>query len=501
VIFREQKMLKSKFYTYNGRTQNLSQWSRELQIPLGTLHSRLKNSSFEEAVLMKKNTKKYKNPKYKDLLNQKFGKLKVLKLDRIENNIPRWLCECDCGNKKVIRSGSLISKNTKSCGCSSHPLKKTTSVGQKIGNILILSKEYLKKHDNSKMRKYVDVKCCCGCEKTRTILVFNLFKFKENHCIFFKHENIINKKFNMLTCIKFLRKGENEKGDIWLFRCDCGKEVEFPLGRTNNQKSCGCYQYRLGKENSRFLLYKEIPINYFHGIKRGAERRNILFNISPEEIWNLFIQQNKKCKFTSIDLKFHNSTKFQIEKTASLDRIDSKKGYTIDNICWIHKELQSMKRDYSNEYFIDMCILVNNFLNKKDSNFLYKKYSLPNKSSKISSTYRNYKGYKELSLHYYNNIIRGAKYRKIQFQLSIEDVYSVFEKQNGFCSLSGVPLIMSAQAKIKSNCSLDRIDSKSGYLINNIQYLYTPLNMMKNNKKQEDFIKWCKLVADNNPEF
>lgn len=28
-----------------------------------------------------------------------------------------WLCRCDCGNEKVIRSGAMVSGETVSCGC------------------------------------------------------------------------------------------------------------------------------------------------------------------------------------------------------------------------------------------------------------------------------------------------------------------------------------------------------------------------------------------------
>ena len=37
--------------------------------------------------------------------------------------------------------------------------------------------------------------------------------------------------------------------------------------------------------------------------------------------------------------------------TASLDRIDSKKGYTIDNIQWVHKDVNKMKMDLQEEDF------------------------------------------------------------------------------------------------------------------------------------------------------
>lgn len=46
--------------------------------------------------------------------------------------------------------------------------------------------------------------------------------------------------------------------------------------------------------------------------------------------------------------------------TASLDRIDSSKPYIIDNIQWVHKDINFMKRTYSHDYFIKLCKLVAN---------------------------------------------------------------------------------------------------------------------------------------------
>lgn len=56
--------------------------------------------------------------KLKDLTGQKFGKLTVI--ERAENDNKgnvQWLCQCECGNKKVVRGSSLKSGNSHSCGC------------------------------------------------------------------------------------------------------------------------------------------------------------------------------------------------------------------------------------------------------------------------------------------------------------------------------------------------------------------------------------------------
>lgn len=61
---------------------------------------------------------KKENAHFKDLSNQKFGKLKAIeKTDMRKNNCIIWRCQCDCGNIVNVPSSLLISNGTKSCGC------------------------------------------------------------------------------------------------------------------------------------------------------------------------------------------------------------------------------------------------------------------------------------------------------------------------------------------------------------------------------------------------
>lgn len=55
----------------------------------------------------------------KDLTEQRFGYLTAIsKTDkRYSNGSVGWLCECDCGNQLVVRSGNLLREHTRSCGC------------------------------------------------------------------------------------------------------------------------------------------------------------------------------------------------------------------------------------------------------------------------------------------------------------------------------------------------------------------------------------------------
>lgn len=56
--------------------------------------------------------------KFIDLVGKKFGKLTVIKYagkDKFGTSL--WLCKCECGNKKIIRSSDFKNGKTKSCGC------------------------------------------------------------------------------------------------------------------------------------------------------------------------------------------------------------------------------------------------------------------------------------------------------------------------------------------------------------------------------------------------
>lgn len=70
----------------------------------------------------------------KDLLNKKYGRLTVLKrASNSRRNKSRWLCQCECGNTKIIPAETLIKGQSKSCGClqSEYFVKK----GEKIYKI------------------------------------------------------------------------------------------------------------------------------------------------------------------------------------------------------------------------------------------------------------------------------------------------------------------------------------------------------------------------------
>jgi len=51
-----------------------------------------------------------------DLSGQRFGRLVAVSV-ATGRKYRSWECACDCGNKLIVKTGTLTSGNTKSCGC------------------------------------------------------------------------------------------------------------------------------------------------------------------------------------------------------------------------------------------------------------------------------------------------------------------------------------------------------------------------------------------------
>ena len=174
---------------------------------------------------------------------------------------------------------------------------------------------------------------------------------------------MLNKTFGKLTPIS--EHSTTRNGHIrYTCNCECGN-VTNVLGthiRQGTTISCGCAN-KIGSEHKQWTGVGEISGDFWlTHIVRSANgnkgRRNpIELTITKEYAWNLFLQQKRRCSLTGLEIKFPIKNKDKTY-TASLDRIDSSKGYIVDNVQWVHKDINMMKRIYNNQYFIEMCGLV-----------------------------------------------------------------------------------------------------------------------------------------------
>jgi len=105
-----------------------------------------------------------------------------------------------------------------------------------------------------------------------------------------------------------------------------------------------------------------------------------------------------------------------------------------------------------------------------------------------------------LSGTHYLSIKSGASKRGIEFNLSPEFLWQLYENQKGFCALTDVPIVLVKKIN-KTNpdwsiitASLDRKDSTLGYLEDNVWWVHKRVNRLKNNYSLEELLYWSNLL-------
>ena len=258
-------------------------------------------------------TKSYAgSTKYIDCIGLKFNKLLVLEIIQKKNG-HLLKCLCDCGREKEVKATHVIKNRVKSCGCLKDDIlynKQSKLIGQKRGSLTIT--EVIDGENIDGGRRNRIAKCLCDCGKT------------------------VEKN------VKTLRAKRRELG--------CGHTCKLTESRRvhNANKNCS------------FIGSGEIGSTFFNYLKTSANKRGIEFYVSINFLWELFLKQERKCALSGMNLIILEDGKSfkKSEKTASLDRIDSSKGYTEDNVQWVHKHINVIKNSHSQQYFIELCTLV-----------------------------------------------------------------------------------------------------------------------------------------------
>lgn len=140
-------------------------------------------------------------------------------------------------------------------------------------------------------------------------------------------------------------------------------------GKRTTCKKCQAIRATEYRQKNKDFVAK-IKVNYrnsFDGFiqtslgecRRRSKYNNKEFNLDSEFLSSLWQSQNGLCKFTGQPLEYTKAPKIKNPFQASLDRIDSSKGYTKDNVRWVCWFINQMKMDYSEEEFIKLIKTAN----------------------------------------------------------------------------------------------------------------------------------------------
>ena len=209
---------------------------------------------------------------FKDLIDQKFNRLLVVSLNRIDANPGDthrrtfWNCLCDCGNDAVVESHNLRSEAVKSCGCY--------------------------RNEQIKERCFID---------------------------------LTGMRFGKLLVLDIAYKNKTG-GYYWNTVCDCGnpKVAGGAKLRGGRAQSCGCIKFeeKFGKATFNHLYAQYV---------KTAQYRNLSFELNQEDFKTLISGncfycgiiplQVVKSKYGCGDLIYNG-----------IDRVDSSIGYTTENV-------------------------------------------------------------------------------------------------------------------------------------------------------------------------
>ncbi|KKK51225.1 hypothetical protein LCGC14_3117080 [marine sediment metagenome] len=147
----------------------------------------------------------------------------------------------------------------------------------------------------------------------------------------------------------------NYKTTYYKCRCDCGEITEVGRNKWGVTKTCNMRINHKGEESGSYCGYGQISLTHWNQIKRGTIRksRTLEFFIDIKYAWHLYLEQNQCCALSGTKINLSKNRDKEI--TASLDRIDSKKGYVKGNVQWVHKDLNIMKMNMTTQEFINWC--------------------------------------------------------------------------------------------------------------------------------------------------
>ncbi len=167
----------------------------------------------------------------------------------------------------------------------------------------------------------------------------------------------------------FGKKGGSRRKRLYHARCKvCMSEFLKVSGwGVNNPEKRKLIQKKYNLSHKKELQERSIawkmqsPFKAMLGTYRqNAAKRNLILEITHIDLESLWEKQCGLCFYTKLPMLKHYGSK----ESVSIDRVDSSKGYLLDNVVLCRRQVNIMKNDATLEELFDFCeSILNNKIN------------------------------------------------------------------------------------------------------------------------------------------
>lgn len=305
----------------------------------------------------------------------------------------------------------------------------------------------------------------------------------------------------------------------------CGKEFTKPLAEFKRSEKLGrqhfcclsCYgkckgvaqlegkrttaHLKKGTEKDEFSPFRH-PLKI---IRKSVKQRKINSSVTLQDLKQIWDEQGGICPYTGWELVLLPcTTDYQslplTTNRASVDRIDSAKGYSLDNIQFVAVMANLAKHCFRETELLEFCQAVyQNYQSQGRSieNIAQLNpvmFESPRRGSRIDS-------YSPFRKHL-NLARKHAQMKGRECSLTLEDLKQLWERQGGRCVYTGWELENPPTTNGWLQCdrhprraSLDRIDSTQGYRLGNVQFVSVMANYAKRDFEEEQLREFCAAVV------
>jgi hypothetical protein len=97
---------------------------------------------------------------------------------------------------------------------------------------------------------------------------------------------------------------------------------------------------------------------------------------------------------------------------------------------------------------------------------------------------------------------KNAEVRNHEWELTHDDLDSMWEEQEGKCAYSGLELRLYQAGdrrfgnRYAMTVSIDRIDNGLGYFVGNVHFVHKKVNQIKMDMEEAEFLELCHAIAE-----